>query len=262
VLDLDGVRVCGVPDHIGAGRICQWPDPALPWTITDLVPGISEAEMVKAMEWAAAQWATVCGLEPVYVDRARDARLIITAQRLDGPSGTLADCMLPCGGISQAVMRLDLSEAWTASMSEGQRRVVLPMVLWHEMGHGIGLSHAPQGSMNVMAPVYNPRVSGAGSYDVEEAIRRYGRRRQKPTPSNPTTPTQPGDKMEDRLKEVLKLAAWIATMTPTPADDKIVAFLSNPLVMRFLSGLLERFGDNPTEAQVAEAMKLVAEQVA
>lgn len=174
----EGFRFCGLPEHLEVeALVSKWPDTHLPWTITDLVPGISEEELIRAVEWAFSPqfgWSGICGLQPVLEQSARNSRLLIGSRRIDGPGNILAECQLPSPGIRQVKMWLDISEQWTSETMAVQRAIQLPVVLRHEAGHGIGLGHAPSGSTNWMAPVYDPRVVKGGIWDIQESRTRYG----------------------------------------------------------------------------------------
>jgi hypothetical protein len=271
---LDGVRVCGVPDHVGAGRVCQWPDTHLPYTILDLPPGVTEVELRAALQWAFSDsdgWSGVCGIEPVYEESARKARLLITTASMDGPSGVLADCMLPCGNISQALMRLDRSEAWTTNLIPSQRQIVLAKVLRHEAGHGLGLGHAPDGSQNWMAPMYSSADFQAGAWEVSAMVRRYGRRRLKPVPP----PTKPGgnvdsDSLMALLKQLPAILRAVKFITGDEGDKKLEALasgiengLGSPFVLMLLEFFAKRFaGKEMASITEEEAVAALSEFVA
>jgi hypothetical protein len=157
--------------------VYKWPDPNLPWTLMDEVTGISYEDLKAAADAGLKGWTTCSGLKPVFTASARDARLLIYAVRIDGPGNVLADCQLPTPGLRQVKMRLDLSEDWLA-------KIKLPVVIRHEGGHGAGLGHAPGGSKNWMAPIYDPAIATAGTWDTNEMQGRYG----SPLPTTPTLP--------------------------------------------------------------------------
>jgi hypothetical protein len=178
----------------------KWPDSRLSWTLMDEVTGISYEDLKAAADIGLNGWRTCSGLEPVFTNSARDARLLIYAARLDGPGRVLADCELPMGQ-SQVKMRLDISEDWVA-------KIKLPVVIRHEGGHGAGLGHAPGGSINWMAPQYNPSVLAAGAWDTQEMIGRYGRVRPI-SPTGPSLPPSGGFGMSGLLQLLVKLAPII-----------------------------------------------------
>lgn len=180
---------CGLTAESFALGISQWPDTHLPWTITDLVPGLSESLMRESAAWAMRQWSLICGVEPVYEVDARKARILMTCRRIDKAGGVLAECELPQTGSRQCRLWLDVYDQWTEM--DAQRGVYLPLVLWHELGHGIGISHAPQGSPNIMAPIYNPKLRKSGTWDISQATQRYGRSVTPMPPIEPTIPVTP-----------------------------------------------------------------------
>lgn len=269
---MNDLRFCACPDHLGMGLpLSRWPDADFPWTITALVPGIGEAEYRTACEWGVSQWAKICGLRPRYVSASRSARLLIGSRSIDGPAGILGETELPAPGMAQVRMWIDTGETWTTSFTPSQRQLILPVVLWHEAGHAIGLGHAPQGSTNIMAPIYNPAVTAAGPWDRAEAVRRYDEPAIPPAPVPPPTP-QPQPKppeipnmdraeLQKRLDGLLSMARVLASITPTPTDDAIVASLTSlagqEWFIDFLMLALKRFGgrvSSPTAADVMAAL--------
>ncbi len=134
-----------------------------------------------------------CGVTLVETSDLSKANILISAARgtrnqFDGPSGTLAWCELPCGNVSQVRLMFDLDETWAKDSASGGIQYML--VCLHEGMHGLGLPHAPSGSSNVMAPVYSPRQTALGQWDITELQRRYGQ------PSAPSpVPGVPADQV-------------------------------------------------------------------
>jgi hypothetical protein len=175
-----GARFCACTEAMLANAaLAMWPDAHLPWAILDLVPGIDEEQLKAAVEWAFSfehGIQAVCGIQPVYEETARNARLLITARRIDGPMGILAECELPMPGMKQVRMWLDLSERWVDE-PRTQQDIILPIVIRHEGCHGIGTGHAPEGSWNWMAPAYDPRVITAAPGTMPSFAAAMARRR-------------------------------------------------------------------------------------
>ena len=179
---------CNTPDAV-ALAISQWPDPDFPWTITDIVPGMKESELRMALEFAARQWQHTCGIKPRETINGNEARLLVTCRRIDSHLGVLAECELPTGQ-RRVRLWLDISETWN-TLIPAVRAISLASVLWHEMGHAIGIGHAPERSENIMAPQLNERIIVPGIFDKNESQRRYGKPATVPTP--PPTPTPGGN---------------------------------------------------------------------
>jgi hypothetical protein len=195
---------CGCTERIGGGEIARWDQPAwngsawvgepkrreLRWTLHSSVPAAFKASIA----WAFAEWAKVCAIKGVYVDRLDQANIVITAANIDGPSNTLAWAQLPFGPDRQLESRIDTSEAWhldpTTPPTRG--RVHLGAVMCHELGHAIGLEHDNSPARNLLDPMYGPDVLTPQAGDIKAAVTRYG-------PAFDTSPTP--------------------TPTPTPGAD-------------------------------------------
>lgn len=183
---MEGVHYCGVADQIGMDQICQWPrNPngatRITWTLTSLLGGFTEAELVSAFTQAWRLWADVCGIEPVYVESAADAMILIKGHNLGGPGGVLADSGLPCGFVKQIQQRYDTRETWSLGATHEPGKISLVIVAAHEIGHGgIGMSHISGG--NLLQPTYDPKINKPQAGDIAEAVRRYGHPVQAPAP--------------------------------------------------------------------------------
>lgn len=172
----------------------KWDMAGLPIKIwIDALPGLSKPSWDSVLKDATSMWSDVCGVTFEIVTEARVAELIIVSAAIDGPSGVLADCELPTGIQRQRALkaRMDKGEAW--AMRAQQRMLSAPLVLGHELGHGIGLMHIPV-SLGVawMNPMYNDRLTGPTQLDIAEAVGRYGPKRAiVPTPIPPVIPVPP-----------------------------------------------------------------------
>lgn len=156
---------CKVPEQAlaeAATNLCRWPDGNVPWTLQALLPGLTEDEMVALLQPYFSRWRRV---KVWYVERAAEARVLVGARHIDGVNGVLADCYLPCGNVKSVKLQFDLGDNWTPEK--------LGQTAWHEFGHGIGISHAPAGSRNIMAPSLNMAISECGEWDLLEEKRRY-----------------------------------------------------------------------------------------
>lgn len=199
------IRVCGVPDHYGASGDCRWPDGNIPWTIVDLLPGLTLDQMKAVASTAFARLAAVCGITPVYTDTARDARVLLGTRSIDGPASVLAESELPCGQTKQCRQWYDSGERWGVFDGQGQG-IDLTRVMAHEIMHALGVQHLPAGSPNLIAPTYSQTIIRPQAGDIAELQRRYGPPKVQPPnpPSVPTpTPTPGGNPMQAFLMQML-----------------------------------------------------------
>lgn len=226
------IEFCQVPAHLGAGQLCRWPDGEIPWTITALVPRISEFQLIEAVKWAFSKWAKTRRIKPIYQDTATGCRIFIGSRRIDGEHGILAECELPCSASQKYVrMWLDTSEDWITEFTPTDRQILLGAVIWHELGHAFGLPHAPDRSRNIMAPVYDPSITELGSWDLEQLHVRYPVEiippspPVPPAPPVPPSPPIPGGPTVGIIDLILKL----------------IPILTNPAFMQLLAALIELF---------------------
>lgn len=193
---LDAPRFCGLPDVMEQrSGLCKWPDNRIAYHVVDAFPGLTIHETWESFDWSMKQWASVCDLKPNRALTPETARIVARVVRLDGPSGVLADSQLPCGAIRQAQQRYDSSEAWN-------RAIQARLVVLHELGHALGIPHI--GSGNVMAPVYDPRLTALQRGDAAEAVERYGKPVDAPAPQ-PTPPatSEGGPFFFDHMRKVV-----------------------------------------------------------
>ena len=168
-------------------RQCQWPrGMILKWTVQDAVAPFSKSETRDVMHMAWAQWEAVCGIKTQHVSRGL-ANVTILSQRIDGQNGVLAEAQLPCGNVSEQTQlwaRFDTGEDWTVSGNLGPSMDLL-RVAAHELGHSLGMGHAPQGSRNLMAPTVS-NIRTPQKWGIEQSVIRYGQPNQ--TPVDPKLP--------------------------------------------------------------------------
>lgn len=193
----DGAKICNaqLPEQVGEGN--RWPHKRLSWQVVADLPGITRDSLRAAVTRSCGHWADVCGLT-FYEGASSDANLIITTQR-EGPGGVLADCQLPYPGIgerSTRLLRIDEADAWAIADNPPSNRVGLVQVLTHELGHGIGLGHGPQGAL--MQPTYSARLGKPQAWDIVEARLRYGQR--STVPADPPGGDQPANQPGGRRR--------------------------------------------------------------
>lgn len=200
--------VCGVRDsEMARDSICRWPSPDITYAITGIVPGWSKEQYRAVVRESFDSWQRVCGIQAREIDTS-DANLIISVGRgrrsnFDGPGGTLAWCELPCGNVRQCLLRMDLDERWTQDL--------VPKVLKHEIGHGIGIKHIdPRIGRALMNPVIS-EISEPQPLDIAEAVKLYGPAIVAPVPEPPpVTPIPPGrHKIELHIDGQLEWMRWV-----------------------------------------------------
>lgn len=244
---MNDLTFCNVPEHLvleANANLCRWPNPHVTWGITDLVPGLSEEQLREAVVWGFDQWKAVCGVTHEEVQTAAAAKVLIGSRRIDGPSGVLAEAELPCGNVRQTRLWFDTGDSWVTGWSPGARQIVIAAVAWHELGHSLGIGHAPQNSPNVMAPVYNPAVRTAGAWDVQQATLRYGPPALQPptTTPPPKPPPVPPLPPGGSVMEFVRMLTWL---------------LSQPWFLEILRKFTERQALVADEAAMLAAFKEV-----
>ena len=216
-------RVCGVPDQLGVGQICKWPDPRIGHALMQALDG-HEEDQRRIDRLVFAHVAQHCGADVVEVEQAYLARIrTFTHDFRDGPGGVLADCELPCSmSVLAVAMRIDVQGEWNFTWPWDGRGLPYFLVKLHELLHGLGLPHAPAGVVAVMAAMLNTRLVGLQPWDIEQLQVRYP-------------------------KVVVPLPAPLPTPSPVPEGGamefilKLFQFLKdNPWIIDLLKKLLDR----------------------
>lgn len=192
----EGLAVCKTTGLENLGESNKWPHKRLSWQVVSDLPGIARDSFRGAVAEACDRWSAVCGLS-FYEGSGSDANLLVTTQR-EGPGGVLADCQLPYPGIDSRAslkLRVDEADAWALADNPPANRVGLVHVLTHELGHGIGIGHGPQGCL--MQPTYSARMSRPQSWDIVESRLRYGQLAAQPSGDTPPTPATGGRRRFD-----------------------------------------------------------------
>lgn len=181
LIELDAPRFCALPDVMPlAATLCKWPDGEIGYYVQDAFPGLSLDQTWAAFDWALALWAKAAKLKVGRTSSAQIARIVARVKRLDGPNGVLAQSQLPCGQIRQALQDYDSSEGW-------DRTIQAKLVIAHEVGHALGLEHAP-GKGSLMSPYYDPSIGSLQKWDIDEIVKRYGAAAPQPQPTPAPTP--------------------------------------------------------------------------
>lgn len=166
-----GLPFCGLSESAlrDVGEMCRWRHvPVSLSHVMDLPAArIGPDQISRVFAQVAASWTACCGIDLKFQPDP-NANILAVVAPLDGPNGVLGDSYLPCGNVSartQLGQRYDSGEIWTIDFLTG--------VVLHEVGHALGLPHAPRGSGAVMEPFLTAhRVPQP--WDVEQMQARYG----------------------------------------------------------------------------------------
>jgi hypothetical protein len=119
----------------------------------------------------------VCGIGLSVVEWSTEAKLRAQTGRMG--SGTLAWSTLPGGGCSHRIQQ-EYNRAVTWDWRKAWE------VMFHELGHGLGLGHGPNG--NLMQPFYSGALAEPGPWDISQGVKRYDEPADVPPPPPPPPP--------------------------------------------------------------------------
>lgn len=199
---------CGCPDFVDETNVkhreyqqliefvrTKWNKRQLSFYIVENLPGTTREEQNALTQQAFDAWTNICGLERVQVANSSSAADMLFGVgkgrrfNFDGPGGTLAWAYLPQGDNRQLQCLCDLSEQWAFDSS--QRGIQYLIVIMHEIGHLLGLTHSEVMSA-LMAPTYNARIwQPQANDDVQRIVNLYGPA--EIAPVDPVQPDQPTD---------------------------------------------------------------------
>ena len=112
---------------------------------------------------------------PAQIVRSRsDANVIVSFPNLGGPGGVLGEATVgppPKPGRGQHTIKFDKFENWTEIGSDAGT-IGFKTVAAHEIGHALGISHLPAGTL--MAPIYNQSIRSPLLPDLDQAIQIWG----------------------------------------------------------------------------------------
>lgn len=261
------IRVCGVPDFLGTGQVCKWPDGDIGWGATALPPGVTEEQFTACAMWALNEIARHCGIRPRLVQSMADRPRILSGVRaIDGPMGVLAESELPCGNVTLCRQWYDTGEHWSVELlAIRSGNIPLWLVMLHELMHALGLPHAPDGVKAVMAPMLDTTLRECQPWDIQQLQLRYGPPVTQP-PVMPPVPTPiptpvpiptPSPVPGGFMGNLASLLALLAKLGP------LLALLQDPKFMQFIDLLLNTFAGKSavTFEEVAQAAPGVVEQL-
>lgn len=168
-----GIPFCGLTQRelaqAQAGQVCRWlHNPVTMSHNMDLrASNISTDQINQVFERVAAQWTAACGIDLRFIGPGERSNIFAESGLLDGRNGVLGQSYLPCGAVTPSTVigqTFDNGEAWTVDF--------LFRVVLHEVGHAVGIDHAPQGSA-VMSP-YLTDFSTLQAWDINQGQSRYG----------------------------------------------------------------------------------------
>lgn len=170
----------------------KWNKKNLTYWVEKAPRGLTAQQMMDLAGQYFHNWEVVCDIKFSPATSASSDILISTgrgsATNFDGAGGTLAWAYLPNGSDRQLLMRFDDDETFTTNQTGNG--IYLEAVSTHEFGHLIGLSHAPTSGF-LMSPYYSRDVFKPRSWDIEQAVGRYGFPAVQPPAPTPTPPTPP-----------------------------------------------------------------------
>ncbi|NWU59429.1 MMP1 collagenase, partial [Dromas ardeola] len=198
--DLDTLEMmkkprCGIPDvgqYVFTAGNPKWKRNSLTYRILNYTPKMRQADVDEAIRKALSVWSNVTPLTFRKVEDKEADIMISFAYRdhrdnspFDGPNGQLAHAFQPGEGIGGDV-HLDEEEAW----SKDGRGYNLFIVVAHELGHSLGLSHSTDPGA-LMYPTYSytdPNEFLLPQDDIDGIQAIYGQSNAAVQPTGPITP--------------------------------------------------------------------------
>jgi hypothetical protein len=183
-------RFCGLPDRAPMrAEINKFPTLEVTYANAAAVPGFTLAQTQEITDMACAAWGKVSGLK--LKRGGSNATIWLQVGRIDGKNGTLAWSEL--ARRPRTHQMYDAAEPW--KRGQGWDAVNYPaidllVVMAHELGHALGLDHAP-GTGNLLSPIYSPSNATIGAWEINEMQKRYGKPEVAPN-EPPATPSPTG----------------------------------------------------------------------
>lgn len=169
---VEGGYFCNTPQAVleNVDSSCKWPFPEVSIFQALRISALSPEAIQRVVGQCCSRWNAVCNLNLHVATGADQANILSQSGRIDGPMGVLGQSYLPCGNVShqtQLAQLFDSGESWTEDF--------LLRVMLHEIGHALGLPHAPQGSGACMEP-FLTKLTAPQAWDIQQMVARYGPR--------------------------------------------------------------------------------------
>lgn len=126
---------------------------------------------------AAQMWMSICGVKLQKARSAREADIVITWADIDGIGRTLGMTYQPASGEDMAACGGPCGDILMDGAEKWNQRFFLAVFI-HELGHAIGIPHAPvlnnKAAQNIMEAYYTALIV-FGPWDIAQAVKRYGK---------------------------------------------------------------------------------------
>lgn len=215
---------CGVADNlegVDGGRYLQWArGHVITWDVERGVTGFSREDVASVVEAAWALWSAVADVRSQRVTSG-SPNVLITSRRLDGQNGVLAQAQLPSQNQRSGTLGLwlDTSEVWVLAKNPPPGKMDILRVIAHELGHSLGLGHAPGGSPNLMAPAVSRIREPQAGWDIPQIVARLG------LPGATQPPAGGDDPLTDLIRAILEACPREAVAEATrTARDVLIAW--------------------------------------
>src|SRR5262245_4742528 len=156
---------CGV-STLAALAPEKWNKQRLTYWVKGSLPNVSSGTFESTARDSFAAWSAVVPLDFRAAKSGETPDIVIDARRIDGRFGVLAESQLPNGSDRQLMQWYDTSESFVVSATPGGNEIDLLAVMIHEIGHVLGLDHAPRNSPDIMAPTYKVGLRSLQPGDV------------------------------------------------------------------------------------------------
>uniref|UniRef100_H2ZEY6 Peptidase metallopeptidase domain-containing protein n=1 Tax=Ciona savignyi TaxID=51511 RepID=H2ZEY6_CIOSA len=244
-LNAMGKKRCGNPDIAGTDNAkrkkryalqgSKWDHKHLTYKFVSYTPDLTRTETEAEIRAAFQLWEDNSGLRFSKVDNRQKADIEIKfaagahgdGDPFDGKGQTLAHAYFPSSG---GDAHFDEAETWVLGKVNG---VNLRLVAAHEFGHSLGLSHSDV-TAALMAPIYNPKLTGLHRDDIQAIQRIYGKSMVKPDIIPPRT----------RPKVTTTTTTTTRRTTTTKSPPVGACNGSNGSTYAFLGELFWRLNDN------------------